>query len=194
MQANQEPARPQRFTIADLGKRLEQRLKEKGLNELRRRLRLLRQWSWDVELVPRERRPFYNQIACAVLFSLLASFLIARILVYLITFGYLPNIFLNVGGVHVHHFTYGIAILILMGFFSLLSFSPQNKIWLALGYGTGLGLTLDEAGQWLLLDDEYWVRQSYDAIIVSSLLLLVVIYLPRYTGVFLKLFEKRKKT
>ncbi len=43
-------------------------------------------------------------------------------------------------------------------------------------YGIGLGLTFDEFGMWVRLKDDYWVRQSYDAIIVISLLLLNIAY------------------
>lgn len=172
--------------------KIRSKLSQKTADELVGRLRLLRHWSWDIELIPGYRRPYYDRITFAALFSFLATFGVLRTIVYLMDFGHIPNIskfFLNVRGVHVHHFTYGIAILALIGFISLISFSPKNKIWLALGYGTGLGFAMDEAGQWLLLQDEYWVRQSYDAVIITSLILLVIIYLPRYLGIFYKRFE-----
>ncbi|MBI5221852.1 MAG: hypothetical protein HY979_03535, partial [Candidatus Magasanikbacteria bacterium] len=43
-------------------------------------------------------------------------------------------------------------------------------------YGIGLGLTFDEFGMWVRLADTYWVRQSYDAIIVIFLVLLNIAY------------------
>jgi|SRR3989344_2585134 len=159
---------------------IRRRLAQKNADDLMRRIRLLRHWSWEIELVPRHRRLFYDRIAFAVLFTFFVSFSAARTFAYLVTFNHIPNIFLEIRGVHVHHFIYGIVVLSMSGFLSLLSFSPKNKLWLALMYGTGLGLAADEAGQWLQLQDDYWVRQSYDAIIVVSLILLFIIYLPRY--------------
>lgn len=176
-------------TLLDyLEERIGERLREKRADVFIRRLKLLRAWNWDIEIVPKKRRAFYDRIAFAALFSFLASFSIARTIAYLVTYNHIPDIFLNVRGVHIHHFTYGIAVLAIVGFLSLLAFSPRSKIWLALGYGAGLGLAMDEAGQWLRLQDDYWVRQSYDAIIVSSIILLLVIYLPRYLQVFYKRF------
>ena len=155
---------------------IRKRLAQKNAEDFIKRIHLLRHWSWEVELVPRHRRPFYDRITFAVLFAFFVSFFIARTFAYLVTFNHIPNIFLEVRGVHVHHFIYGIVVLALSGFLSLLSFSPKNKLWLALMYGAGLGLAADEAGQWLRLQDDYWVRQSYDAIIIISLILLFVIY------------------
>ncbi len=179
-----------------LEEKIRARLSEKNADDLMRRLHLLRHWSWEIELIPRHRRPYYDRIAFAALFSFLATFSVLRTIVYLMDFGYILNIshfFLNIRGVHVHHFTYGIIILAVIGFLSLISFSPKNKIWLALGYGTGLGFAMDEAGQWLLLQEEYWVRQSYDAVIITSLILLVIIYLPKYLGMFYKRFGAENK-
>jgi hypothetical protein len=38
-----------------------------------------------------------------------------------------------------------------------------------------LGLTFDEFGMWVRLQDDYWVRQSYDAVIIVTLLLLNIV-------------------
>jgi hypothetical protein len=40
----------------------------------------------------------------------------------------------------------------------------------------GLGLTFDEFGMWLRLQDDYWSRLSYDAIIVISLFFINIVY------------------
>ena len=169
--------------------KMREQLSQKSAEELIRSLRLLSPWSWDIEIVPKRRRSFYDHITFTVLFSFLASFSVGRTVAYLVTFHYIPNIFLNVRGVHVHHFIYGIVVLAVAGFLSLLSFSPRNKIWLSLLYGVGLGLAADEAGQWLRLQDNYWVRQSYDALIITSLILLIIIYLPRYLGIFYRRYK-----
>lgn len=169
-----------------LEEQIQMRISEKRAGDLIKRLRLMRHWSWEIELIPRHRRPFYDRISFAVLFSFLLTFIIARSTAYAVTFRHIPNIFLDVRGTHIHHFVYGIVVLAVMGFLSLISFSPKNKLWLALGYGVGLGLAVDEAGQWLRLQDDYWVRQSYDALVIVVLALLFVIYLPRYMRLFQK--------
>jgi hypothetical protein len=79
---------------------------------------------------------------------------------------------LEIGGVHIHHLNFGIVLLALSG---LLGFYFSNSEWrnkIIMLYGIGLGLTFDEFGMWLHLEDQYWMRTSYDAIIIISLILL----------------------
>ncbi len=47
---------------------------------------------------------------------------------------------------------------------------------LAIMYGFGLGLTFDEFSLWLRLDDDYYARVSYEAIIVIIVILLNIVY------------------
>ncbi|MBS3140655.1 hypothetical protein J4405_00755 [Candidatus Woesearchaeota archaeon] len=81
--------------------------------------------------------------------------------------------------VHVHHFTYGVFILAIIGMYFILRRpkieSREFKI-ATLVYGIGLGLTFDEFGMWLRLEDNYWARPSYDAIIIIVLGLLNLAY------------------
>ena len=78
------------------------------------------------------------------------------------------------GGLHVHHLVFGIVLLLLCGF---LDFALQpDGAWLsvlAIGFGIGAGLTLDEYALWLYLDDVYWAeegRRSIDAVIVATII------------------------
>ena len=111
--------------------------------------------------------------------SFLATFVVSRLFVYLVLGKLLPNLFLTVRGVHIHHFTYGVVILVLVGFYFIMrrpELGSRNFRLMTFVYGIGLGLTFDEFGMWVRLKDDYWVRQSYDAIIVISLLLLNIAY------------------
>ncbi len=77
------------------------------------------------------------------------------------------------GGVHIHHLVFGIVLLMLAGFleFALQPDSPWLEI-MAVGFGIGAGLTLDEFALWLHLEDVYWAeegRRSVDAIIVATI-------------------------
>jgi hypothetical protein len=77
----------------------------------------------------------------------------------------------TVGGVHVHHQVYGIFLLLTTGTaeFAYRPDSPWLEI-LAVLFGTGAALTLDEFALWVRLDDVYWGpegRQSVDAVLVA---------------------------
>jgi hypothetical protein len=83
------------------------------------------------------------------------------------------------GGVHVHHLVFGIALMIVSGF---LSFTLQpdglGLDLLAIAFGIGVGLTIDEFALWLYLEDVYWAREgrsSVDVAIVCALLGLLAI-------------------
>ena len=89
-----------------------------------------------------------------------------------------------VGGLHIHHLVWGILILLLVGYGWLLdlgrSHSPLSIVWsrlMAVSYGVGAALTLDEFALWLNLEpDAYWSssgRLSIDAIILFGSLLCV---------------------
>src|SRR5829696_2106440 len=83
------------------------------------------------------------------------------------------------GGTHVHHLVWGILLLISMGYVGL-SFDLDDPWFelVAIAFGVGLGLTMDEFALWLNLQDVYWQekgRQSIDAVFVTAGLLLVAL-------------------
>jgi len=125
-----------------------------------------------------------------VLTSFVVTFACARIIVLLIMTRDIPDLFLHIGGTHVHHLNYGIFLLSAVG--AALLFTTPSKQWLsaiAIAYGIGLALTFDEFGMWLHLGGSYWQRASFDAInIVGGILLLTAFTPPtnwtwrRYAG------------
>lgn len=117
-----------------------------------------------------------NNTPLMILISFLITFIASRLLVYMMFADRVPEMYLFVKGVHIHHLNYGILILAFVGAYCLLkkSYSKPN---MAVVYGIGLGLTFDEFGMWLMLEDNYWIRQSYDAIIAISAALLIAVYL-----------------
>lgn len=75
------------------------------------------------------------------------------------------------GGVHLHHLVWGICLLMLCGFLSFAGVydSPWWHL-IAIGFGIGVGFTLDEFALWIHLDDVYWSeegRTSFDAVICA---------------------------
>jgi hypothetical protein len=123
--------------------------------------------------------PHNRKVISIVLSSFFITFFVARLYVYLVLEHLAPNLFLVVRGVHIHHFTYGFFILAVTGFYLLIKrpeFGSRAFAWAALAYGVGLALAVDEFGMWVRLKDGYWVRQSYDAVVVVALLLINLAY------------------
>jgi hypothetical protein len=117
------------------------------------------------------------RVARLLLLTFVMTFLTTRIIVFLIAEEYIANLFLFVGKTHVHHLNYGISILSVVGLLLLL-LRPQGRgLYLAtIGYGIGLALTFDEFGMWLFLGGSYNNHLSFDAIvIITSLLTLLVL-------------------
>jgi len=85
-----------------------------------------------------------------------------------------------IGGVHVHHYVWGILLLLVVGYLWLIQVGtgahPQSRRlgrMTALFYGVGAALTLDEFALWLHLDDVYWERtgrMSVDAVMLFGAL------------------------
>jgi hypothetical protein len=86
------------------------------------------------------------------------------------------------GGRHIHHLVWGIFLLLICGYADLTEVGAHDSEFsillsrlLALSYGVGAALTLDEFALWLNLDAmAYWSRQgreSIDAIVLFGALL-----------------------
>jgi len=99
-------------------------------------------------------------------FNLLVSFAltfgIARGITYLLrhrpTVG--PFRDLKVGRRHIHHFVPGIVIAFLAGGGAIVTRNEDLEPKLAVAFGVGMGLTLDESALLLELDDVYWSREG----------------------------------
>lgn len=116
--------------------------------------------------------------------SFFVTFLAVRLLVESITHHIGPFGYVVVGGRHIHHLVWGILILLLVGYGWLAevgtSDTPRDVFLsrsMALLYGAGAALTLDEFALWLNLSaDAYWTRQgreSIDAVVLFGALLAI---------------------
>lgn len=121
-----------------------------------------------------------KQAELFLLISFLTTFGFIRTSVHLIKRGvsWWPGNVETKGGLHIHHMVWGILLMICVGFtvISLEPGSPWHEI-LAVSFGVGMGLTLDEFALWLNLDDVYWApkgRESVDAVIVAAALIGIV--------------------
>jgi hypothetical protein len=85
--------------------------------------------------------------------------------------GLVRNVVLR--GVHVHHYVWGISLLLLSGYLSVVLQSPPRGL-LAVLFGCGAALTLDEFASWLHLEDVYWSsrgRRSVEVVILTAAVL-----------------------
>jgi hypothetical protein len=104
-----------------------------------------------------------------------------RGVVYCITHHIPPFHFVMMGTTHIHHLVFGIIILLVVGYAWLAEIGtgegPTSLLasrLLAILYGVGAALTLDEFALWLNLRDVYWAREgrsSIDAVILFGALL-----------------------
>jgi hypothetical protein len=64
------------------------------------------------------------------------------------------------GGGHIHHFVPGIGLAFATGGLAVVSRREELHPWLALPFGAGVALTLDESALLLKLDDVYWTEEG----------------------------------
>jgi hypothetical protein len=103
--------------------------------------------------------------------AFLVTFLVTRFVTRAIRCGRGPFRDNSVGGVHIHHEVYGIFLLLGTGTAEF-TYRPDPPVahLLAVLFGVGAALTLDEFALWLRLDDVYWSREgrsSVDAVLVA---------------------------
>jgi hypothetical protein len=100
------------------------------------------------------------------MFNLLTSFATTFIAVRAVTYRLRsrsrvgPFRSLRVGRRHIHHFVPGIVIAFVSGAAGLLTQDEELEAQLAVPFGVGMGLTLDESALLLELDDVYWTREG----------------------------------
>ncbi len=62
----------------------------------------------------------------------------------------------DAGGVHLHHYLYGILLLVFVGVTGLVERSPSWRAWMGVALGIGVALVADEAALLINLRDVYW--------------------------------------
>lgn len=125
----------------------------------------------------------------------LLAFGLSRTFTYFHKFGFFPYYpFDNVFGTHIHHFVFGIALVSLVGFLSLTLPHSVLQSWrlkLSAIYGFGFGWIIDEFGMWLHLENNYYLRLNYDAVIIISIILINFVYFSKiWKHIFYKIFKK----
>jgi hypothetical protein len=107
------------------------------------------------ELDPRQRAALLSWLAFSTTFGAL------RGITYSIKEGRGPFRNLSVGGAHLHHYMWGIGLVSGVGGVAVHGDEPRrNHPAVALTYGAGLALIVDEFALLLDLKDVYWAKQG----------------------------------
>ena len=102
-----------------------------------------------------------NETAVLNLFlSFGVTFAIARTVTHSIRRGIGPVRNVHVGRRHIHHFVPGIGLCLLAGGASISMRREALDPWLAVPFGTGAALVLDETALLVELEDVYWSREG----------------------------------
>lgn len=120
-----------------------------------------------------------THLARVTLLTFLLTFMIARIIVFLVMSRTIPPFYLYIKGTHIHHLNYGIFLLSALGAYLLFA-RPQGVMQrvAAAVYGAAMALTFDEFGMWIHSGGSYWQRASWDAVVVISACLALLAFAP----------------
>lgn len=88
------------------------------------------------------------------------TFALLRLLTYSIREGWVPWGNIVARGLHIHHYVWGVLLLLLLGIFVLVVDSPRYNPWLGLVYGVASALVVDEFALLLNLRDVYWTTEG----------------------------------
>lgn len=127
-----------------------------------------------------------KEIPFIIFFAFLITFVIARAAAYSIHYNVVPEFLffvktVYIKGYHIHHFNFGIILLAIAGFLSLIDSLRSHIRKIAILYGIGLALIMDEFGILVTFEkDFYWTRRSFDAVILTALILLNIVFFGRF--------------
>ena len=124
----------------------------------------------------------HEQAVFLVLVGFLGSFAFIRMSTRIIRserVSWWPGNVESENGVHVHHLVFGIVTMMIAGTLAFVADgrTPLTEIC-ALGFGIGVGLTIDEFALWVHLEDVYWAkegRSSIDATVIAAAVMLLIV-------------------
>jgi hypothetical protein len=111
--------------------------------------------------------PHHETVLFNMLQGFLGAFALARISTWGMRRGWWPFREVNVGGRHIHHFVPGIVLAFASAIAGMTTRDDGVEAAVAIPFGAGVGLTLDEAALLLDLRDVYWTREGILSVQVS---------------------------
>jgi hypothetical protein len=122
----------------------------------------------------KEHIDFRRRAALRMWVAFIVTFVFLRALVYAIRYHLVPWGNVETGSLHIHHFVWGIFVLLIVGFIALQVEAARWHPWLAIPFGIGAALVVDEFALWLNLRDVYFTeegRWSVDLAVVLAAIL-----------------------
>ena len=104
--------------------------------------------------------PHHETVLFNMLQGFLGAFALARLSTWGIRNGWWPSRNVFVRGRHIHHFVPGIVLAFAAAGAGLATQSERFESTMAIPFGAGVGLTVDEAALLLDLRDVYWSREG----------------------------------
>lgn len=106
-----------------------------------------------------------------ILIAFLVTFAIVRAITYSIHNGRSLFHDIKVGKTHLHHLVPGILLILVTGYLSNALTFRVGRTTVAIFFGIGAALTLDEFALWFHLKDVYWQKQgrrSIDMVVIAA--------------------------
>lgn len=117
-----------------------------------------RRWA---DIAPSRR----GVVAAWVAFT--ATFIIARVVTGVIKLGDEDTGNITAGGLHLHHYLWGILVVTAVAIFGLVDRNPRARTLMGLGLGIGLALIIDEIALLVTLEDVYWSTTGWTSVAVA---------------------------
>ncbi len=92
------------------------------------------------------------------------TFVVARVVTGLIKLGDGNTGDLEIGGVHLHHYLWGLVLLVVVAVMGLVDRSARTRGWMGLVLGVGLALIVDEIALLVTLEDVYWETPGWASV------------------------------
>ncbi len=115
-----------------------------------------------------------------IFISFLFSFFLARMYVYFFVPGFAGSDIFPFQEYVIHHFYYGIALIIIAGWLSIVHKNQKIERISAIIYGLGLGIFFDEIGLLLTEFTDYWAGITYTFVVIISLIFLNLTFFPDF--------------
>jgi hypothetical protein len=124
----------------------------------------------DVAIAGYQEAPAQENALFNMFLSFVISLIASRGIAFLLRERRQVGPFRNVrwGRRHIHHFVPGIVLAFTAGAAAIVTRNEDLEPTLALLFGTGMGLTMDEAALLLELDDVYWTEEGLLSVQIAS--------------------------
>jgi hypothetical protein len=136
--------------------------------------RQLKLYERATKMAVKEKIQEKPNLSILAMISFIVSFSVARIFTSLH-----PTTVVKIGGIHLHHFWYGIALLAVGGWLGISYTSERIDRLAAILFGAGGGLIGDEVGLLLTLES-YWGEITYTLVIIFLTFVSMLILVERY--------------